>query len=39
VNFSQFKAVTHILKVYNAEITGDRRKQSVYEIVSIKRIA
>jgi len=37
VNFSRFRAATHIVRVNCAEMPGDRSRQAVYEIFSIKR--
>jgi len=37
VNFSRFQAVAHISTVNCTEIAGDRPRQLVYEMFSIKR--
>jgi len=37
VNVSQFRAATHIFKANCTKMAGDRPKEPVYEIFSIKR--
>jgi len=37
MNFSQFRAATHILKVDCAEMAEDRPGQPAYKVLSIKR--
>jgi len=37
VNFSRFRAATHILKVNCTKMAGDRPGQTEYEIFSIER--
>jgi len=38
VNFSRFRAASHILKVNCAKMAGNRPRQPAHEIFSIKRI-